>query len=287
MTRPLATCLFAASLLAAAPAAAQGAREQARALFEQGVAEMNAGNPAGASQYFQRSYQLYPRASSACNMALSLERTGRACEAQNWYRQCAALDQEGRFRDHANRQAAALDGQCRQQPSQPSNPFVSGPSDAQTTQTTTQGEVQVVETGSSQPTQTYTGPGPDHTFLVVGIIGVVLGGGALTGSILTASASNDRYSMISAPPGTSESPTQLVDGTADADHYRAAEGLRNASIGLGVAAGLLGGLGLVFVIVDLAQPGVLGPSASSGEGPRLSLGSRPGGGAEASLTLAF
>ena len=151
-TRGLAPLLLLAGLslsavtLVGAHADAQSP-EEARQLFERGVQAMDGGNPGLASQYFQQSYQMFPRASTACNMALSLERTGRACDAEGWYRQCAALDQSGRFRDHANRQAAALSSQCAQSGQPTQSPFVGG---AQPVATSNGGAgVQVVEGGTA------------------------------------------------------------------------------------------------------------------------------------------
>ncbi len=272
--------------LLAAPAQAQDSEAQARTLFERGVGEMNAGRPQIASEYFERSYRLSPRASSACNMALALERSNRSCDAIAWYRQCAALDQSGRFRDHANEQASALGGRC--QGGVP-NPFVSGPAtgggSGGATGGSGSGSVQIVEGGSTQGS-TYQGPGPDHALLVVGLISLALSGGAITAAVLTADASNSEFRMISAPPGTAGAPTILPQEGADADHYRNAETFQNASIGLAVAAGVTGALGLILVIVDLLQPGVFGPSARHG-GPHLAVGPRLDGGGFGELALRF
>lgn len=280
----LTATLLSIGLLLASPASAQQTRDQqARVQFDYGVNEMNAGRPETAVDYFQRSYNLSPRASSACNMALALERLHRACDARSWYERCAQIDNEGRFRDHANQQARVMAGQCGS--GQASNPFVSGPQTNGTVTPGASGNVQVVESG--QPGyQTYQGPGPDHVWLVPSIAGLVLGVAALVGAIVTADLSNQRFMEIETPEGSSDRPAGLTPGSNDAMLYQDARTFRDASIGLSVAAGLLGGVGLVFLIVDLSQPGVFGPSARR-DGPRLAFSPRFEGGGEAQLSLSF
>ena len=270
--------------LAALPSrgAAQANPERARELFEQGVTAMDSGNPGLAAQYFNESYQLFPRASTACNMALSLERTGRGCDAESWYRQCAVLDQEGRFRDHANRQASALGAQC--QPNQAQNPFV-----AQATVSTgppAPSNVQVIEqrpVGVSR--------GADHTLLGVGIAGLVLSGGALAGAIGLASAAQSERNLLAelVPPGDPANPTPLVPGTPAADHYSQAGTLSTAAIALYAVSGVLGGVSVILILVDLAQPGVFGGAARSGDaGAGLRFAIAPTvGGAFGQLELRF
>ncbi|HHH30265.1 MAG TPA: hypothetical protein ENK57_18250, partial [Polyangiaceae bacterium] len=95
-------CLVVSLTLVPTAAEAQDAHARARALFGQGVDAMDANNPAAAVTYFEQSYTSYARASTACNLALALERTARGCEAVRWYQQCAALDSQGAHRDQAN-----------------------------------------------------------------------------------------------------------------------------------------------------------------------------------------
>lgn len=281
MLRPTLTLL--AILACAAPAAAQDA-ERARQLFEQGVAAMDRGNPAQASTYFQQSYQLFPRASTACNMALSLERTNRGCEAVDWYRQCAALDTAGQFRTHAQRQAAALSQQCPQQSSAQS-PFVSGPQPVQSS-----GGAQVVEQGQ-QPGQSnpyIRRRSVDHTMLGIGIPALLLGIGGIVGGAFAADEATYRASIISVDP--SEDPTNpvlLAEGSQDADNYAQAELFSNLAIGLYVAGSLLSAVGALLIVIDLARPGALSTASAEPMGPRLVFAPRPEGGAVGQLTLRF
>lgn len=261
--------------LAPSPGAAQDRQAEARQLFEQGVRAMDAGQTEQASRYFQQSYQLYPRASTACNMALMLERTGQACDAQSWYRQCAALDTEGRFRDHANRQAAALASQC----SQPAGAFVGDSAPVGPTPinggrvggSSTGGGLPIVEMnqGGVQPTA-----GPDHSLLGVGIASLVLGVGGLVGGALSAQEATLQADML---PQGAGAVTPLAAGSAEAAIYDRATTFSNVAIGLYAGAGVLGGLGLILIIVDLAQPGAFGGSARTTGGPTLTLSPTDGG----------
>lgn len=286
LTAALVSIALASIGLLAPTAHAQTREQQARTAFDYGVNEMEQGRPQNAVAYFQRSYDLSPRAATACNMALALERTNQSCDSMRWYQQCASIDGEGRFRDHAQQQARVMASRCPQ-PGQTPNPFVSGP---QTTGTTpapgSNGGVQIVESGQPGTQSSYQGPGPDHAWLAPSIIGLVLGAGALVGAIVTADLSNQAYDDIQAEAGSSESPTTLLPGSPDANAYNDARTYRDASIGLSIAAGLLGGVGLVFLIVDLSQPGVFGPSARR-DGPHLALSPRLDGGGEARLRLSF
>lgn len=269
--------------LAAAPALAQDAQTRARQLFEQGVTAMDSGNPGPATQYFQQSYDLYPRASTACNMALALERTGRACDAQSWYRQCAALDTQGRFRDHANRQAAALQNQCPQTNPQAQNPFVTGPQPHATEQGRS---MRIVEGGGAGPYVTRRDV--DHTLLGIGIPSLLVGIGGLVGGGLAAGEANARASQIGAPPSEDPgNPTLLPPGSADATAYNDASTLSSVALGLYVAGGVLSALGAVLIVVDLARPGVFSGGAGRSEGPQLAFAPQTGGGAVGQLTLVF
>ncbi len=273
-----------ALVLVASPAAAQDAN-RARVLFEQGVTAMDGGNPGLAAQYFEQSYQQFPRASSACNLALALERTGRGCDAIGWYRQCAALDTAGTFRDHANRQAAALSSRC---PSQPQSPFVGGPQ-TPTTQPT-DGGVQVVESGTPNPyvhRRSY-----DHTMLGIGIPALLLGVGGFVGGGFAADEASYQASRIVelgyAPSEDPDNPTTLPAGSDAANAYDSAQTMSSLAIGLYVAGSILSLAGAILIVVDLARPGVFdGGAEGPAAGPRLALGSLPGGGGLARLELDF
>lgn len=275
----LALALAAASL-APSSAGAQDTREQARQLFERGVAAMDGGNPALATQYFQQSYQLYQRASTACNMALALERSQRACDAGGWYRQCAALDTEGRFRDHAQRQAAALDAQCQTSPSAP-NPFVGGPAAQQgSTQPalTASGHATVVEgPGATSSAPVFRTRGADHTLLAVGIVGMVLGGGAIGGGAAAAVEGQARLDGL---------PPTIQEGSPEHDRWLEAATLHDVALGLYIGGGALALLGAIMIVIDLAQPGAFGGSSEAAPHLRFGLSPTPGG-AFGQLALTF
>jgi hypothetical protein len=80
MTRALSTVLM-LGLLAMTPFAAR-AQEDARALFQRGVALGDEGRWADALESFERSYELAPRASTQFNIASTLMRLGRAVRAR-------------------------------------------------------------------------------------------------------------------------------------------------------------------------------------------------------------
>lgn len=237
-------------VLLAAPASAQDT-ERARQLFEQGVSAMEGGDPRRAAAYFDESYSIYPRASTACNMAVAQERLNAPCDAQRWYQQCAALDRAGRFRDHANRQAAALGAQCAARPA---------PGIQQTYVPPPNSQVQIVE---SQPIAQFEDPAPDHTLLGVAIGALVLGAGGLVGAIVAQEAAWGEYWQISVDGGA------LVEGSEDAQHFEQASLLSDVALGLYVGAGVFGGLGVIFLIVDLAQPGVFGTASLGPQGLRV------------------
>lgn len=285
LARVATAALVATLALVASAARAQSPDEaRARQLFEQGVSAMDAGHPERAARYFNQSYSTLPRASTACNMALALERTGRSCDAESWYRQCAALDQSGRFRDHANRQAAALSSQCNQPRRAAHNPFVSGPSSgggdgSQAGASSASGRVQVVEVGEGPSTPRDTGPGPSHALLGVGIAAALLGAGGIVGGW---AATEESWRLADMLP---ESPN-IPAGDPAEDTLNDAYTFRNLGLGLTIGGSVLAGLGAVLIVVDLAQPGVFGGQAGRGDGPRLALSPTPGG-AFGRLSLSF
>ena len=256
-----------ALVLAAASAAhAQDSAERARQLFELGVAAMDRGQAGEAAGHFQQSYQLYPRASTACNMALVQERLGRPCDALGWYRQCAAIDDVGDKREHANRQAALLAPRCLAT-TPVHDPFVREP-------TPSGGGVQIVEAGAP-----VAGPAPDHTLLGFGIAGLVIGLGALGGGIGSALEAQAAAAQLPAPG-------PVVVGTPEGDALERAMLFSDLALGLYIGGAVVGALGLIALIVDLAQPGVFGGRAARGGGPRLTLAPTTGG-AFAVLDLRF
>ncbi len=66
----------------AAPAAADDSKARARALFNQGVTEFEAGNPRAALQSFESAYRLAPHPAVRVNMANCFEQLGRFVEAK-------------------------------------------------------------------------------------------------------------------------------------------------------------------------------------------------------------
>lgn len=251
--------------LGATSARAQDTAGRARQLFELGVAAMDRGQPAEAAAHFDQSYRLYPRASTACNMALAQERLARPCDALRWYRQCAAIDREGDKREHANRQAARLAPGCGGA-APVHDPFVRTP--AGPAAIAASGSVRVVEGGAPTPA---AAPVPDHTLLGFGIAGLVLGLGAIGSGIGAALEAQAAAAQLPAPPA------DFTVGSAEAQTLERATLLRDVALGLYIGGGVVAGLGLVALIVDLAQPGVFGPRAARGDGPRLVLAPAPGG----------
>jgi len=222
-------------------------------------------------------------------MAIAQDRLGHPCDAEQWYHQCATLDTDGRYRDHANDEAANLAPRCRASRQSPivgeasaSVGTAGGPPD---------GDVQVVE-GSSVPTaweqSPPPAPSPDHTLLGLGIGALAVGIGALVAAIvLEENAHGQVQKLQMLAPAMDGTTVQLAPGSAAADAYHRARTYRDAGIGLYVGAGVAGGLGLILTIVDLAQPGVLGGSAASGEGIRFSLSPSLDGGAFGRMTGRF
>jgi hypothetical protein len=270
MRRLLAFACGLAAVGLAVPAVAQDPALQARALFERGVAAMDRGAPAEAALYFEQSYRLVPRASTACNMASAQERLGRPCDAQRWFEQCAAIDTEGNARDHARREASRIAPQCSAATGpipRPHDPFVRAPVVPSVGTAPPSGSVQVVEAGYP----TYPPPSVDHTLLGLGIGAFVLGAGAIVGGAFSALEAESAAGQIQAPPGP------IMAGTPDADLFYRAATFSDLALGLYIGGGLLGALGVVLTIVDLARPGALGGRAANGRPSWVLLPTPTGG----------
>jgi hypothetical protein len=126
--------------------------------------------------------------------------------------------------------------------------------------------VQIVE-GGAPP----AGPGPDHTLLGFGIAGLVIGLGSLGGGIGAALEAQAAAAQLPPPPADFEA------GSPEAQALERATLFSDAALGLYIGGGVLAGLGLIALIVDLAQPGVFGGRARVAEGLRLSLAPTTGG----------
>lgn len=270
--RLLALSIGIALLCTTGAEAQDDAAGRARRLFELGVAAMDRRQPGEAAQHFDESYRLFPRASTACNMALAQEQLGQPCAARRWYEQCAAIDPEGDKREHANAQIARLAPLCSGAETPVHDPFVRAPSGAPALT----GSVQVVEAGAPAPMPP---PSRDRTLLGFGIAGLVLGVGAIGGGAGAALEAQAAVGQL--PPA----PAGLMAGSPEAALYERAALFSDVALGLYIGGSVLAGLGLVALVLDLAQPDTAGPNAR-GEGPRLVLAPTLGGGF-AGLTLAF
>src|SRR5690606_20000590 len=162
LMRLLALSIGIALLCTTGAEAQDDAAGRARRLFELGVAAMDRRQPGEAAQHFDESYRLFPRASTACNMALAQEQLGQPCAARRWYEQGAAIDPEGDKREHANAQIARLAPLCSGAETPVHDPFVRAPSGAPALT----GSVQVVEAGAPAPMPP---PSRDRTLLGFGI----------------------------------------------------------------------------------------------------------------------
>jgi hypothetical protein len=244
-------------LVTATGARAQDSAERARQLFTLGVAAMDRGQPGEAATHFDQSFRLHPSASTACNMGLVQERLARPCDALGWYQQCAALDRVGDKREHANQQVALLAPRCAP-PAPVHDPFVREPAP-------TASSVQIVEAGAPVA----SGPGPDHTLLGFGITGLVLGLGGLGGGIGAALEAEAAAAQLPRPPGP------IMAGTPEGDALERASLFSDVALGLYIGGAVIGALGLIALIVDLAQPGAFGGRAARGG---LQLTFAPAGG---------
>ena len=242
--------------MTAAPASAQS--ERARQLFELGVQALEAGNPAQAASYFEQSNSINPRASTLCNLGQAYEQLGRDCDAERAYRQCSLLDTQGSFRDTANTRASVLAPRCRQPA--PPDPFVrtqpTGPAypPPRPTYPPSNGGVRVVELGHGrQPL-----PGPDHGLAIGGGISLALSIGGLIAGVVLVEQANSLAAMLPPPPAS------FPEGSQEAAWVDEATAYSYAGIGFYIGAGVVGALGAVLLIVDLAQPGVFGPRYALG-----------------------
>jgi hypothetical protein len=271
------TASIAIVLLITAPVHAQD-EERARELFERGVAAMERGSPGEAATYFNESYQLVPRASTACNMATAQERLDQPCEAQSWYEQCAALDRSGRFREHAEQQAQELGARCQaaSPPENPPDPFVRPEPEPQME------APRAVPAAVPQPLPPRPAPvrpyivrpapfplvrrSPSHTLLGFGLAAIGVGAGAIVGGGFAAGEAQRNASLIV----DGDMDGWLPAGSEDAYYYDQAKTWSNVAIALYAGGAVLGALGIVLTIIDLAQPGVFGGAASA-QTPRFTL----------------
>jgi len=230
------------------PVNASAEESGADALFRRGVEALRARRYDDAAALFRLSYDMEPRASTMCNLALTHERAGRLQQAAQSYRQCASIDREGRYRDHALRQADELDQRMR--------------ASARPTYTRPQPQPQPPPTGymQTQPPQQQE-PQPrrqTHTLAWVGLGGTLLALGSLGTAIGLHVWANGVHDDL-----WTEYERQIPEGSSAADRVERGRTGVNVAIALYAVGAVLGGVSVLLVILD-----------AMGVGGRASLGSR-------------
>lgn len=253
------------------------AQEDSRALFRRGVTALREGRHADAERAFRASYEADPRTATLCNLAVTYDEWPRPREAAETYERCAAADDEGRFRDHANERARALREELARQDTEnhPANtddpenetdsptetadsvpsPFVD-PSPSDSTDT----PLQIVETTRTVETRR------SHGLAIAGSVVAALGAGlAGTGAYFAGQSRDARSELDERHPG--EGPIVLPEGSDDAEMLEDARRDRRVAIGAYASGAALGALGLTLIVLDLVQP----------RGPALAATPLPGG----------
>ncbi|MCB9633042.1 MAG: hypothetical protein H6721_13055 [Sandaracinus sp.] len=232
------------------------AQEDARAIFRRGVAALRDGRYEDAERAFVASYRADPRPATMCNLALTYDEQHETREAAEAYERCAATDEEGRFRAHAQERALALREELAREaalpvppepevePTEPeatpsASPFVEAP-------TTT--NVPIVEHGA--PTEA---PSRSHTLAIVGGSVAALGAGAAALGAVFAGRSQDGLDTLDARHG-SEGTVVLAEGSEDAALLQDARRDRRIAIGAYASGAVLGALGVTLIVLDLLQP---------------------------------
>lgn len=207
----------------------QGADE----LFREGVRAMRGRRYNEAISLFRLSYELSPRAATMCNLAMAYERTSRYREALDSYRSCAAIDTEGRFRDHASERAREMERRLRPTPQPQPQPYV---------QPQPQPYVQPQPQPQPQPL-----PQRSRSLLGLGIAATVLGVGALGAGIWLNVWSNSVYEDVQ-----DDYPSmQVPEGSSAHDRLQRGESGGSAALGLYIAGGILTAAGVAAIVVDL------------------------------------
>ncbi|MBO6937426.1 MAG: hypothetical protein JJ863_20805 [Deltaproteobacteria bacterium] len=228
-------------LAVAVPAAAQ----DGQAAFDEGVQALRAERYEAAAAAFQRSYELDPKAETACNLALTYDRwEGHSEDAIDAYLQCAQDDDSGRFRDHALSRASALRSQ--RQPDEPEElPPPDGGGDGDTDggegDGGTTNQVPIVEHGEAPPPRS-------RTLLYVGIGAAAVGLAFIVGGAVA--AGNGRAGLDELEE---EFPDRVITNEAGVAKLEEVEGQRTRALAFYVTGGIVAAAGLALAAIDLAK----------------------------------
>ncbi len=236
-----------AGLFIASPAFAQDAEAQADAAFARGVDHLRAERFDEAASEFETSNGLVQRAATSCNLGLAYEHAeGREAQALAAYRLCSRLDDEGRFREHAEERAAALEAELAadsqiQRPTEPSN----GESGETPSGETDSGTIHILETSTPPPARS-------RGLLYAGIAVAVIGAAALGGGAALATSAQGDVDQLNMTYTGSE-PVVIPAGSPEADTLSSARGKSTAALALYVGGGVALTAGAAMIILDLVQ----------------------------------
>ncbi|MCC7541681.1 MAG: hypothetical protein IT379_36015 [Deltaproteobacteria bacterium] len=254
--------------------APESERDQADAHFRAGVRALRENDPGTAVAHFHQSQELYPRVTTACNLALAYDRwPGHATEAANAYDRCAEMDEGGSYRQHAIERAAAI----RAEQAAQSTP-VGDPTHTPIIESPVWGEGATTWTslppqGGGVPPQQVDTPGPSATWIVLGVGALAAGGIALGVGIALELDAQSRADALQAQYGYDLPPEE-------AEELDSIRSQRDLGVGLYVGAAVLGafGLGSLFVFFSELVSTPDGPTVVSGsvspDGGRLVLRTR-------------
>jgi tetratricopeptide (TPR) repeat protein len=271
--------LTCALLTVAIPAFAQN-RDAARADFRAGVEAHEAGDYANAELLFRRSIATYPTAAAYCNLALTYDRTGRIDEAIEAYRECAEHDSSssGHYGSHATERAAELElereaeREVAQTDAPPPNPVpppaTAAPQPSPVLAPSTSPPAPTTASYRQRPPES----SPSRAFLWLGLTSTILGAVAIvSAAALATSANADADALAESGYPMADGRYLIPEGDRGADTLASAQTKSSASVGLYVAGGILGALGVTFFILQAAT--------SSGEQTVVAVAPLEGGAA--------
>jgi len=233
-------------------------RDAARADFRAGTTSLERGEYDSAEELFRRSLSTYPTAAAQCNLALTYDRWGdHGPQALEAYEACADLDESGQYREHALDRAEELRAERDAALGVTATPVPIGAPDSSVggipVTTTTGGETHDPDGPAYYTQAPPPPPRQSRALLALGIIGMAAGAAAIVVAALLATSAQDEADALPFYGLEMRDGVYLVpEGSAAADTLSSAQTKSDAATAMYVVGGVLGALGLTFLIVHFA-----------------------------------